>query len=152
MTDEDRVVLCCPYCGAQMPKKQDVVDKIIRHRQQTRQFDEQVRQRKVREKIEAEERENKNSTKVVIGCIIALIVVGIVIFFGVQGENNSEAELKALVAEIQTDLEAGNYDMALFKTEQLYWPHSDINGQKRWNEQREGLIKVIKDAKKDAGN
>ena len=52
--------------------------------------------------------------------------------------------------EIQTDLEAGNYDIALYKAEQLYWPPSDISGQKRWNKQREGLVKVIKEAKKHA--
>ena len=151
MIDEDKAILFCPYCGAKMPQKQGVVDRIIKHRQQTRQFDEQVRQRKVQEKIEAEEREKKSTAKVLLGCILVLIAIGIVVFFGIQGENNSEAELKALVAEIQTDLESGNYDVALFKTEQLYWPHSDIDGQKRWNKQREGLIKVIKEAKESAG-
>ena len=148
--DEERSILFCPYCGAKMPQKQGVVDKIIKYKQQTRQFDEQVRQRKMRERIEAEEREKKNTTKVLLGCALVLIVIGVIVFFGIQGENNSEAELKALVAEIQTDLEAGNYDVALFKTEQLYWPHSDIDGQKRWNKQREGLKTAIKEAKESA--
>ena len=148
--DEESSILFCPYCGAKMPQKQGVVDKIIKYKQQTRQFDEQVRQRKVRERIEAEEREKKNTTKVLLGCVLVLIVIGVAVFFGIQGENNSEAELKALVAEIQNDLEAGNYDVALFKTEQLYWPHSDIDGQKRWNKQREGLKTVIKEAKENA--
>jgi len=146
-----KAIIFCPYRGAKMPQKQGVVDKIIKHRQQTRQFDEQVRQRKVQEKIEAEGREKKSTTKVLLGCVLVLIAIGVVVFFGIQGENNSEAELKALVSEIQNDLEAGNYDVALFKTEQLYWPHSDIDGQKRWNKQREGLIKVIKEAKEGAG-
>ena len=150
MIDEKRAVLCCPYCGAKMPMKEGPLDKIIRHKQTIRQFDEEVRQRKVREKIEAEKRENKSTAKVMIGVILLLIVVGIVCFFGIRGENNSEEELKAKVTEIQADLEAGNYDIALYKAEQLYWPHSDISGQKRWNKQREGLVKVIKDAKKHA--
>lgn len=149
--DEDKAILFCPYCGAKMPQKQGPLDKIIKHRERTQQFEEEVRQRKVQERVEAEAREKKSSAKVLIGCVIALIAIGVVVFFGIRGENNSEAELKALVAEIQSDLEAGNYDVALFKTEQLYWPHSDIDGQRRWNKQREGLVKVIKEAKESAG-
>ena len=151
MIDEENKVLFCPYCGVGIPQKQSALDKILKHDQQTKKFNEEIRQRKVKEKIEAEEREKKSSAKVIIGCLIVLIAIGIVAFFGIRGENNSEAELKALVTEIQTDLEAGNYDVALFKTEQLYWPHSDLDGQKRWNKQREGLVKVIKEAKENAG-
>lgn len=151
MIDEEKAILFCPYCGAKMPQKQDALDKIIKHKQHTQQFKEQVRQKKVQEKIEAEKQDNKTSFKVLIVCFLVLIVLGAVISFGIQGENKSEAELKALVAEIQTDLEAGNYDIALFKAEQLYWPHSDTDGQNRWNKQREGLVKIIQEAKKSAG-
>ena len=151
MLDEENAILFCPYCGAKMPQKQESLDKILKHREQTLKFKEQVRQQKVQEKTEAEAREKKSAGKVIIGCLIVLLALGVVIYFGIQGENNSEAELKALVSEIQADLEAGNYDIALFKTEQLYWPHSDTVGQQRWNKQREGLVKVIKEAKKNAG-
>ena len=69
----------------------------------------------------------------------------------IRGENNSEAELRALVTEIQADVEAGNYDVALFKAERLRWPHGDTAGIERWDKQRESLIKVIREAKENAG-
>ena len=148
---EEKAILFCPYCGVKMPQKQDALDKIIRHREKAQQFNEEIRQRKVQEKIDAEKRDKKNTTKVLIICLIGLIAIGIIIFFGIRGENNSEAELKALVTEIQADLEAGNYDIALFKTEQLQWPHGDTVGKERWDKQRESLEKVIKEAKDAAG-
>ena len=134
-----------------MPQKQDALDKIIRHKEQTQRFAEEIRQQKVREKLAAEDRQSKKSTKAIIGSLIALVAIGLVIFFGIQGENRSEQELKALVTEIQADLEAGNYDIALFKTEQLHWPHGDTVGLERWDSQREALKKVIRDAKEGAG-
>ena len=151
MMDQEKAVLFCPYCGAKMPQKQDALDKIIRHKEQTQRFAEEIRQQKVQEKIAAEDRQRKNSAKTIIGALIILVAIGFVILFGIQGENRSEQELKALVTEIQADLEAGNYDIALFKTEQLHWPHGDTSGQERWNSQREALIKVIRDAKESDG-
>ena len=151
MMDQEKAILFCPYCGAKMPQKQDALDKIIRHKEQTQRFAEEIRQQKVREKLAAEDRQSKKSTKAIIGSLIALVAIGLVIFFGIQGENRSEQELKALVTEIQADLEAGNYDIALFKTEQLHWPHGDTVGLERWDSQREALKKVIRDAKEGAG-
>ena len=151
MMDQEKAILFCPYCGAKMPQKQDALDKIIRHKEKAQQFAEEIRQRKVSEKIAAEDRQRKNSAKVLIGVLIALIGIGFVIFFGIQGENRSEQELKALVAEIQADLEGGNYDIALFKTEQLHWPHGDTVGIERWDSQREALANVIREAKESAG-
>ncbi len=152
LINDEKAFLFCPYCGAKMPQKQDALDKIIKHREHTQQFKEEVRRRKVQEKVEEETRSNKSIGIFIIGCIIVFIALGIVVHFGIRGENNSEAELKALVTEIQADLEAGNYDIALFKAEQLHWPHSDTNGIKRWDKERESLIKVIKEAKKAADN
>lgn len=149
--DEDNAILFCPYCGAKMPQKQDSLDKILKHKENTLKFKEEVRQRKVQEKIEDENRQHKSAKVAVFISIIALIAFGLVCYFGIQGENKDEAKLQALVSEIQVDLEAGNYDIALFKTEQLYWPHSDLDGKQRWNKQREGLVKVIKEAQKNAG-
>lgn len=151
MLDSDKAIMFCPYCGAKMPQKQDALDKILKHAENKQQFEEEVRQRKVREGIEAEKRQKKSSAKGLLIVALALIAIGVVIFFGIRGENNSEAELKALVTEIQADLEAGNYDVALFKTEQLHWPHSDTVGIERWDKQRESLVKVIKEAKENAG-
>ena len=105
----------------------------------------------MREGIDAENRQKKSSAKGLLIAVLALIAIGVVVFFGIRGENNSEAELKALVTEIQADLEAGNYDVALFKTEQLHWPHSDTVGIERWDKQRESLVRVIKEAKDAAG-
>lgn len=151
MIDESRAVLFCPYCGIKMPKKEEALDKIIRHEQHMQQFEEEIRQRKVKEGIEAEERDRKSTMRIVIGCVIVAIAIGIVFFLGIRGENKSEEKLQALVTEIQADMEAGNYDVALFKAEQLQWPHSDLEGKNRWNKQREALKKVIKEAKKNAG-
>ena len=151
MMNEENNFLFCPYCGSKMPQKQSALDKILKHDRHKMQFNEEVRQRKVKEKVEAEAREKKDENTVLIVCLILLVAVGVVIFFGIRGENNTDAELKALVAEIQTDLEAGNYDIALFKAEQLHWPHGDTDGQLRWEKERAGLIRVIKEAKKNAG-
>ena len=149
--DSDKAIMFCPYCGAKMPQKQDALDKILKHVENKQHFEEEVRQRKVREGIEAENRQKKSSEKGLLIAIVALIAIGVVFFFGIRGENNSEAELKALVTEIQADLEAGNYDVALFKTEQLHWPHGDTVGIQRWDKQRQSLVKVIKEAKQNAG-
>lgn len=148
--DEDKEVLFCPYCGAKVPSKTDALDKILKHDRQTRQFKEEIRQRKVQEHIDAEKRENKKTRATVIGIILFLIVSGLVCYFGIQGENDSEAKLNALAIEIQEDVAAGNYDVALIKTERLHWPHSDLDGQKRWDKQRESMKKLIREAKRDA--
>ncbi len=150
MLDSDRDVLFCPYCGAKMPQKQDALDKIMKHVEKKQHFEEEVRQKKIHENIEAEKRQRKSSAKGILLAVVALIAISVVMFFGIRGENNSEAELKALVTEIQADFEAGNYDVALFKTEQLSWPHSDTVGIERWDKQREAFVKVINDAKKAA--
>lgn len=150
MIDNDKAIMFCPYCGAKMPQQQDALDKILKHAENKQQFEEEVRQRKVRESIEAEKRQKKSSAKGLLIVLIALIALGVVTYFGIQGENSSENELKALVTEIQADLEAGNYDVALFKTEQLHWPHGDTVGIERWDNQRESLVKVIKEAKENA--
>jgi len=148
--DSDKAVLFCPYCGAKMPQQQDALDKILKHSEKKRQFEEEVRQRKVHESIEAENRQKQRSDRGLLYAVLALIAIGLIVFFGIRGENKTEAELKALVTEIQGDLEAGNYDIALFKTEQLHWPHGDTDSQKRWDEQREALKEVIREAKENA--
>ena len=147
--DSNNAVLFCPYCGGKISQKQDSLDKILKHAENKQQFEEIVRQRMVREDIEAEKRQKKRSASGTILSVLALIVLGLIFFLGIRGENNSEAELQALVTEIQADLESGNYDVALFKTEQLHWPHSDTVGIERWDKQREALKKVITEAKNE---
>lgn len=144
---DNNEILFCPYCGTKMIKKQDALDKIIKHKEHMQEFKEEVRQRKNQETVETEKRNKKSIYKWIIGIVFAFIVLGIIVHFGIQGENNSENELKALVAEIEKDFETGNYDVALFKTEKLYWPHSDTDGKERWDKQREALKKVIIDTK-----
>lgn len=50
-----------------MPRKQYNLDKIIKNKERPQQFEEEVRQRKVQEGLEAEARANKISLNVLIG-------------------------------------------------------------------------------------
>ena len=152
--EEGNDILFCTYCGAKMQLKKGPLDKIIQHREHSQQFAEEVRQRKVQEGIQAEVRTEKKERKsLLIGlliCLLCFLLIGVVVFFGIRGENNTEAELKAIVAEIQDDIASGNDDVALVKAESLHWTHGDTVGIKRWDEQREALVKIIKDAKRDS--
>lgn len=66
--DSDKMMMFCPYCGAAFPKKDDILEYSrfkVKH-------DEEVRQRQVAEKQEAEKRNNRQFW--IIFAVFALIV------------------------------------------------------------------------------
>lgn len=87
--------------------------------------------------------------------VVAVLLALIIVPFSVVSINHGsrERKLEKTVQEIQTDISAGKYDDALIKAETL---HMDDNwsdeSKEHWDEERESLIKLIKDKQKEAEN
>lgn len=98
-------------------------------------------------------RGNKSKVwKILIGAV-ALYAVLMIVIFAMAGKEEKksdkiEAELNAIVIEIQDDISDGKYDEALIKANSLYFDRSISHTKAdQWDERRENLIESIEKAR-----
>ena len=78
-----------------------------------------------------------------------VILMGILFYMSNQEKkaNNEEVmKLEAILQEVQQDYEAGNYDSALIKANQLHFSKYGTT-KKQWDETRKNIIQMIETAK-----
>lgn len=57
--------------------------------------------------------------------------------------NRENTRLNEIYAEIQVDIENGDYDSALIKANSLYFRRDDDDLKEQWDEMRESVIDII---------
>lgn len=87
-----------------------------------------------------------------IGPSLGIILMGVlpIFYFGSLSiqHTNKERKFEALVEEINIDIQNGDYDSALVKANSLHMDDGwSDESEKHWDEQREYLIEIIKNAK-----
>lgn len=106
-------------------------------------------------KIEHEAKKEHTKTKLTILVVIACVIGYIAIFGGYFGNeekksDQQEAELTALVEEIQDDIDDGNFDEAYIKAQSIKYTEnwsSDI--EEKWDNIRREVINQIIEAEKE---
>ncbi len=149
MIDEHRAILYCPFCGTKMPQKQDALDKIIRHKEYTRQFEEEVRQRKVAEKRADEKEKDRSSKRLLVGLVCALVVIfGFMFYMAYAPKNKLENQVK----KVQQLIAEGNYNLALIEAQSIRKDKDGLFDSEPafWEQQRKDLIKLIEQKKKES--
>ena len=81
-------------------------------------------------------------------CVAIFIAISVISEMSLKKE---QQRLQGIVEEIQQDIVSGNYDTALIKANGLYMTDSSLQSREKeieqWNQQREDLIKLIKEKK-----
>jgi len=144
---EDAVVLVCDHCGSTLtkyiPEKKinvqikDVgkgITEVVQEKQTTK-----------RRAIDAADEKDKRDNRLIV-ILFALCLLG-AFLPGISSriDEQKSAKLTKLVQEIEEDMENGRYDTALTKANRLRWDGDDDDYQAKWNEEREELIKLIKE-------
>jgi hypothetical protein len=82
-----------------------------------------------------------------------VLTIGVLFSVGLYSDSKNDkldAKLNSTVVEIQQDIIEGDYDSALIKANGLRFdPEVSEEKAKQWDEQREDLIKLIKEKKKE---
>ena len=149
VADEDKDVQFCPYCGTAISDdvkkfsyKIDIKsenNKTITHRNITKE----------------KEQRNDHIQSICMLLVVFAILAGFV-FIGISERNEHNAventANQALIA-VQQELDAGNYDTALIKADLIRWTgdNKDKDSKEKWDREREVMIKLIKEAQKEAG-
>lgn len=81
--------------------------------------------------------------------LAGLILILIILMMSLgSGHRKKEAQLEALMQEIQIDIENQDYDAALIKAQSLRMDDNySSESTARWDEQREAIIKIIEEKK-----
>lgn len=100
-------------------------------------------------------REKMKLPAFLIGDVLFLVFLFLLMFGALNGSVRKERaldnELNSIVAEIQVDMEKGDYDVALVKANSLRYDSSISSSKaKQWDERREELTEIIIEAKKGA--
>lgn len=105
------------------------------------------------DKKEREIKSGKRKTPMIIGGLVIVYIIIMAFCFGmIGGTTKREKELKKTVQEIQVDIQNGDYDDALIKANTLYYDRgSSRTKADDWDKQREALIELIQEKKKEAG-
>lgn len=155
-------VMYCEYCGtkilldgqdADTLKAKVDVEKVNAKKHLISEINETVRRKHV---IDAEqaEKERKDSWKTLLPAL-GLLLICLVFVFSSTGKSEKKSQqqvsvLEQTVVEIQQDIDAGRYDEALIKANGLYYTANySSDEEKRWNNQRESLIKLIEEKKSE---
>ena len=142
----------CKYCGTKivLAGQSDaalkakatvkVADKVVELR-------EKRYEQKRYEMEKEEERQKRNSKSFPIVAIVFLLIAAIAFGSAFVSHNKQVQKLEALVVEIQNDIASGNYDAALIKANGLHYTADWSSGsEEQWDETRENLIELIKEA------
>jgi len=108
-------------------------------------------------KLDKNQKKVSSRTKILIGCLITLVICGVIIGFGIKGENKDKEKkrIENLKTQINNAVESKNYDYALVLTEQLRWeenPESNKEMVGEYDRQRQDLKKSIEKMKEDFKN
>jgi hypothetical protein len=106
------------------------------------------------EKMKDVKKSKREPWLAVVGCFVLLVLtIGVLFSVGLYSDSKNDkldAKLNSTVVEIQQDIIEGDYDSALVKANGLRFdPEVSEEKAKQWDEQREDLIKLIKEKKKE---
>lgn len=103
------------------------------------------------ENLKEELRKKAKKLNISLIMMVAVLALGIAVavFFGTKSEQKKRDDLDSLVIEIQQDIEDGNYNEALLKTNRVRLKDGSAEDEVKWDQIRERLIKKIEDAKVD---
>lgn len=141
----------CPYCGTTITKEQSTVDKVINL---VKDPINKYQEKKAKEEAEEERKRKEELAKPWIkrsGSVFLIIsVLLLALYFGGSYITHikQSQEMSELVTKVESLYLEGKYDEALLYAEKIRvvdkW--SD-NETKKWDDQREALIKRIEEAK-----
>ena len=106
------------------------------------------------EKMKDVKKSKREKWGALVGCIVFFVLIiglcSIAIVYSESKSNKLDAKLNSTVVEIQQDIIEGDYDSALVKANGLRFdPEVSEEKAKQWDEQREDLIKLIKEKKRE---
>ena len=142
MQNEEKSVLFCPFCGAELPKEEGAYDYskfVLKH-------NEEVRQRMVEE-------EKKSDRRQWLIFLAIFAAFGLAIYFGVVHPHNIRvAKLEATLQEVYTDINEGRYDEAMVKVQSIRVEKEGWFDERysRWENQRKDLIRLIEQKQRES--
>ena len=155
--DDVRDSFYCSYCGSQIQR--DPTNTFTLRTVDVAKIKEIESNERIKEKeIEQQRADLKDSSRRMIRFVLLTIVLVILMILPMKLEENAqkkeEQRLQSIVVEIQEDISNGDYDNALIKANTLYMPESSLSNRDKaiakWNQQREELIRLIKEKKEEA--
>lgn len=143
-TDTDNAMRFCPFCGNAIKLPEDYID-LAKFQAK---HNEEVRKQIVKEQIESEKRNHKNT--IVYG--VCLIVIMAVIWYGIT-QTDPDMKCERIVNKVQQLLAEENYDGAILEAQKIRVEKNGIFDSRydRWENQRKDLIKLIEQKKKVSG-
>lgn len=149
VANEDKDVHFCPYCGTAIS---DDVKKYSYKIDIKREDNKTITRRNI-----TKEKEDKNDhIQIIMILLVVMVIFAGFIYIGISENakhNSAENSAQQALMEVQKDFEAGNYDSALIKADLIRWTgdSKDKESKEKWDREREVMIKLIKEAKKEAG-
>ena len=140
--DPESAVITCKNCGSTVTKTQEI-DGIVKLKAENRTAQMESRKMAMAEKEQAHEHKSRKAAWIGLAVFMVLLAAAIIVGV-VLPHNNRVKELEALVIEIEQDISAGNYDVALVKTNRLRLD-DDVSHEEnqKWDRQREQLVELI---------
>lgn len=153
--EEGRDFCFCNYCGCKIliddEKKETTINKNINIAKSTTYTKRYINEADV---IEAKSRERNRKRNLILSISISLVVIlffASVIGVAKHSSNVEEEKLQAIVNEVMTDIENGDFEEAYIKAETIrYTADWSSEIEKKWNKTREVLLEQIKKAEKEA--
>lgn len=150
----------CQYCGAKIllhGQNSDALQAKAKVKIVETEANKELEMQKEKHRAEKEEREfkAKEDHKVAVGALIwfaALIsIIGLVMLIVNIAGKNELKQLETIYQEIQIDIENGNYDEALIKTNRLRASDKqNLTVRMQWASTRNDLVRQIKRLQKEA--
>lgn len=98
-------------------------------------------------KEELRKKEKRGNIALIVTFAVVALCIAAGMFFGMKSESAKYDQLEALVIEIEKDIEAGNYNDALLKTNRVRIKDGSAEDEVKWDQKRESLIKEIESAR-----
>lgn len=154
---EEMGVFYCKYCGQKIvvAELQDAAYKVkvremeLEHDEKRMEFEQRKQNMVFAQEKERKAIQEKNDNKNVfmgLGIMFGSLLLGVLIMTGMTIPHKLRVhELKKVEAEVQSAIQAGDYDLALIKVNQLRLDDGYSTEQtESWDEKREDYIKLIK--------
>ena len=148
----------CKYCGTKIVL-QGQSDAVVKAKANVQIADRVVAMRDKRyeykrykaEQARKEQEEARKKAPVYLGILLAIIIFGFgFLFIQVKNERAERQvkQLKVVLADIQKDINSGDYDGAMIKANQLYYTATNsAELREQWDKTRESVIQTIHDAR-----
>jgi len=153
LTVEDGLdMFFCKYCGTKIILEGQS-DAAYHAKTKLKEYEHEERKQRAEyeheERIQKEKyaRERRNDRQVWLILIFMFLIPTVIVVSSAISNKSNIKKLEKTVEEVQSEIDAGNYDSALIKADSIrYTADWSSDEEKAWNERRENLIDMIRNA------